>query len=415
MAVNAHKVFYNPAGENSYLGALSVDEPEKSRLRAARDEIREALRSGFRDWGKFVEDAQLFEAAAITGISNSSSASLRPKFRMQGSWSYDTLNRFNQNPPQQIDLDDGIFLPVSFISKGGTTHPVVASAGYFLAVEKILAPLCRKRGWTLNTDQRSCVRIVISPTAHIDLALYAIPDEEFSVLLEKASTSRRFDDEKADDLQTIFDEIYPTLSADQIMLAHRKEKWKPSDPRKLEDWFLGAVKEHGLQLRRVCRYLKAWRDHQWPKCKLSSIALMACAVSAYEDADGSIPENRDDLAVQMVAARLAQLLQGRIENPVVEGQFFDEGWSSEIRSDLVRKAQELKARIDEALSAKEARSVIENLQAAMGQYLPNDEALVQIDSEVKSPAILTSGMLKDFGKDRDAAESVKKGGDSRYG
>ncbi len=59
--------------------------------------------------------------------------------------------------------------------------------------------------------------------------------------------------------------------------------------------------------------------------------------------------------------------------------------------------------------------MIENLQAAMGQYLPNDEALVQIDSEVKSPAILTSGMLKDFGKDRDAAESVKKGGDSRYG
>lgn len=415
MAANAHKVFYNPAGENSYLGALAVSEPEKVRLRAARDEIRETLRSGFRDWAKFVEDAQLFEAAAVTGIPNTGSASLRPKFRMQGSWSYDTLNRINQNPPQKIDLDDGVFLPVSFISKGGTAHPIVASAGYFLAVEKILAPLCSKRGWSLITDKPSCVRIVIDRTAHIDLALYAIPDEEFSVLVEKASAAARFNDANADDIQTIFDEIYPTLPADQIMLAHREEKWKPSDPRKLEDWFRGAVEDHGAQLRRVCRYLKAWRDHQWPKCKLSSIALMACAVSAYEAADGSIPENRDDLAVQMVAARLAQLLQGRIDNPVVEGQFFDEGWSTDIRSDLVSKAQELKTRIDAAISTKEARSAIENLRAALGQYLPDDEALVQIDSEVKSPAILTSGILKDFGKDRDAVESVKKGGDSRYG
>lgn len=415
MAANAHKVFYNPAGENCYLGALTVGEPEKNGLRTARDEIRETLRSGFRDRARFVEDAQLFEASAVTGLLNNGAVSLRPKFRMQGSWSYDTLNRINQNPPQKIDLDDGVFLPVSFISNSGTAHPIVASDGYFQAVEKILAPLCKKRGWSLVTDKPSCVRIVISPTAHIDLALYAIPDQEFKVLIEKANTSARFNDTKGDENQTFIEQIYRNLPADQIMLAHREEKWKPSDPRKLEDWFLAAVRDHGLQLRRVCRYIKAWRDHNWPKCKLSSIALMACAVSAYEVADGSIPENRDDLAVQMVATRLIGLLQGRIENPVVAGQFLDEGWSPEIRSDLVRKAQELKGRIDAAVSAQEPRGAIADLRAAMGRYLPEDETLVQIDSEVKSPSILTSGMLKDFGKDSDAVESVKKGGDSRYG
>jgi hypothetical protein len=62
------------------------------------------------------------------------------------------------------------------------------------------------------------------------------------------------------------------------MLAHRDEGWKPSDPRKLEEWFRAAVRQHGEQLRRVCRYLKNWRDNRWEGCRLSSIALMACTV-----------------------------------------------------------------------------------------------------------------------------------------
>ena len=42
---------------------------------------------------------------------------------------------------QEIDLDDGVFLPVSFLSQNGGAHPIVASAGYFAAVERILLAL----------------------------------------------------------------------------------------------------------------------------------------------------------------------------------------------------------------------------------------------------------------------------------
>src|SRR5205085_2773416 len=109
----------------------------------------------------------------------------------------------------------------------------------------------------------SCVRIRISDEAHIDLALYAIPDLEFGRLVEKAalaeSTFAR--DEFRREMQeaiALDQAVYANLRSDQIMLAHREEGWKPSDPRKLEDWFTGAVKKFGDQLRRVSRYLKGW-------------------------------------------------------------------------------------------------------------------------------------------------------------
>ena len=125
------------------------------------------------------------------------------------------------------------------------------SSGLFLAVER-LEPLCKRKGWKLNKAKASCVRVG-SGHAHIDLALYAIPDVQFAQLLEKAARAGNavLSQQAFRDLQEsrdLTDEVYRGLSGDQIMLAHRVEGWKPSDPRKLEDWFREAVEKFGEQL-----------------------------------------------------------------------------------------------------------------------------------------------------------------------
>ncbi len=48
---------------------------------------------------------------------------------------------------------------------------------------------------------------------------------------------------------------------EDIHLAMRNGEWKKSDPEQVSKWFNDRVTEHGDQLRRVCRYLKAWRDY----------------------------------------------------------------------------------------------------------------------------------------------------------
>jgi hypothetical protein len=142
---------------------------------------------------------------------------------------------------------------------------------------------------------------------------------------------------------------------------------------------------------------------------------MACVVAAYDEASAAIAENRDDLALQMVAKRLPELLERRIPNPVVDGQHLDDGWTGEYRADFIAKARALATRIDAALAANQSGTVIEHLRATLGAYLPDDEDLVVIEAPIGSPAILQSGILKDFADEPDAREAVQKGGDGRYG
>src|SRR5260370_13448828 len=109
---------------------------------------------------------------------------------------------------------------------------------------------------------------------------------------------------------------WDTLPSDCVLLAHREDDWISSDPRKIHDWFIDAIHIYGSVLRRVCRYLKAWRDHNQPHLDdVSSILLMVCASQAYEHLGRPNVPSRDDLALLRVAARLPRLLAGSVYNP----------------------------------------------------------------------------------------------------
>lgn len=378
MGLNAHRVFENSTAYGSFHSAITVSPAQEDALRSARDDIRAALRVGMRDWSTVIEKAFLFDERLAT----LEPPALRPKFRMQGSFSYRTQVEPAQLPPQEIDLDDGLFLPVSFLTDRGGRHPVVASAGLFATVERVLGPLCEKNGWTLITDKPSCVRVEISDTAHVDIALYAIPDAQFAELLEEAALRKSAKGEVTtaavirDQLE--FDEdLYRRISASEIMLAHRREGWKPSDPRKLDEWFQAAVDRHGQQIRRVAKYLKGWRDFQWLECRLSSIALMAAIVAEYDRHPAWFDQSRDDQAVLVVAQSLPAFLSGKIDNPVVPGQRLDEGWTPDMRNSFVARASQLGATLESAINRSISPSAtLVLLGKEFGDRIPAREDLI---------------------------------------
>lgn len=413
MAFNAHRVFAGPANDRHFLAALTLDDDHRRKLSDARDACREAIRMGLQNWSAIVEENLLFDHI----LRDAMPRSLRPKFRMQGSYAYHTLNDPAHKPPQEIDLDDGVFVPVSFLRDHGRNEPALISAGYFQAVEIALLPLCERRGWTLVTNKSSCVRVEIDAGAHVDFALYAIPDQEFSELVEaRMSASSLHDRMTALDAADFAEPIYRALSEDEIMLAHREEGWKPSDPRKLEAWFQDAVNAHDHQLRRICRYLKGWRDFHWEACRLSSIALMACVVTVYQQAATRPQASRDDLALLMVAERLPTLLSARIENPVVPGQYLDESWQTSMRQDFVEKANSLLQQLREAIHGTDSPTrALASLIFAFGDRLPNDESLIQPEEAPAAPSVLTAGLVRQMAGESAPQQAVKREGDRRYG
>lgn len=218
----------------TFLQALDLSSEERQNIDAARKDIRCALREGL--------SAALREKG-YTG------RMCEPKFYIQGSWAYKTLNRPCQTPPQQSDVDDGVYLPLSIIKEEAKPH--LAINDFFSAVTEVLEPLCNDSGWELKR-QANCVRIIISHYAHIDLPLYAIPDDQYLLLKAEMSARNIMILDSID--ATAATQTWKRLPSDQILLACDRG-WIKSDPLSMKEWFEQEVQDKGKQLRRVIRYI----------------------------------------------------------------------------------------------------------------------------------------------------------------
>ena len=109
---------------------------------------------------------------------------------------------------------------------------------------------------------------------------------------------------------------FPWEDLQNIMLATRKGEWKKSDPFAVTRWFVDLIEEHGEQLRRLCRYLKAWRDFVWRDGGgPSSILLMICAAELFDKRF-----HRDDIALQDAAERMIKMLTSDIHVAGIDGK-----------------------------------------------------------------------------------------------
>lgn len=353
--LNLSPLFNTSENEKSLLQALELTPAEKLLISSAKEDVRVCLRSGI---PRVLRD-QGYEGAVP-----------KPRFFTQGSWAYKTLNSPAYMPPQQSDVDDGAYLPISFLK--GTKRPSTASTIFFAAAEAALAELVESKkseGWKLVTDKPTCIRIEISTTAHIDIPLYSIPDDEY-VTLEKAAFRYGYDslldavnERKADN--------WTSLPTDEVLLAHREENWVMSDPRPVKDWFIDRV-DGQEQLRRVVRYLKAFRDWQWKTKGPSSILLMAAAAPLYVKMD-----RRDDMALLEVLKGLPAALRAGVNNPVDEMESLTGRMTDDEVEDAAKKFEDFERHLNGAVHAKDSVTACGWMVKMFGPRFPNEPSRIK--------------------------------------
>ncbi len=350
----------------SYHQALQVAPAKEASLKEARREIRNAIRaaaSRIRLEDRFWQG----KMAVVRQLRND----ITPKFFTQGSVAYNLLVDPCQRPPQQLDLDDGMYVRVDYLENG---QPALVAKALFALVEEALRPLCERKGWNLITSKDTCVRVQISRDSHIDVPIYSAPRHlaESLSFAEEASRMGRVAKRAG--------KVYPKLPSDQIMLAHRDGTWEQSDPLKLQDWVEACVVRYGEDFRRACRYLKGWRDYAWDRCCLSSITIMAAVAEALEQLNGMHRNLEDDRLVYEVAHRLPDIFRSNLFNPVFPGQgVVLNDWSDEERANVVAAAAALAANMHSALrGTADATLVVQALRRAFGERIPYRPDVVEI-------------------------------------
>lgn len=380
--LNLHELLGSSKG---YLRAINVPDDDAETLRQAREEIRHAIRGAFANPEIYIRKNDLFINNAA--IPTRDLELKKPKFRLQGSFKYETANDCQINPPQEIDQDDGMFLPVGFFrSKAGVT-PLIASDSYFALVERAIEPLAQKRGWTINYEKDTCIRVHISNRLHLDIPLYVIEDGAFETLVNDEVRKRFQDEASVKQELELADTIYRNIAEDQILLAHRTEKWIESDPRKIEIWFENSVSTFGTILRRLSRIFKGMRDANNMDDQIGSICIMAAIVDAAKTVKPYSP-NREDLAIRDYATELSRLFGNYIYNPAFPGDSekrLCKRWDDETRHNIQELFKNAGQILNSAIcGTSDRQEALKLTQSVFGHRVPNDISLIKLVGQAET-------------------------------
>lgn len=367
--------------DEGYCQEIKVKDIDKKRLASARDTIRQHLRASFATLRIADNQNALLIEKTRTALAGQR-AFLAPKFHMQGSFVYNTHTDAIQHPPQEIDMDDGMFLPVRFFMQDSET-PVVDCNLYIDNVKTSLEKLATKKtGWWVE-EKACCLRMHINKRLHVDIPLYAIRDEKYDGLVE--ALNKAFSTFSLDSLREQVEldrNIYTDLNTEDMRLATR-DGWIKSDPRKLEEWFKGKIRVHGEALRTITRVFKGYRDYIWTDSSLSSICIMAAVVKAYDE-NPEFSSLRLGAAIESVSNALVQILASPIENPVYPGDqktCLCNGWSSTERQSIRKAFQNLGDAIDRAATVSDPAYALQRIRGEFGDRMSNDVALLELTTE----------------------------------
>ncbi|MBP4064403.1 CBASS cGAMP synthase [Acinetobacter baumannii] len=414
MTWNFHSYYTNR--DTGLIGQLILDDRDKDGLKALRQIVRERTRDVFDEAKQLVNSSKHYYTALsfraefvgtnfqylspddqkilselIIDLSEDLKTEflkLSPRFWTQGSFMYDTLNR-PYKPTQEMDIDDGTYLPMQFFED----KPAIGHQLLLLLVDASLKSLAAEHyGWSFESKD-TCGRIKIpAKSVHIDVPMYAIPYEKFlekEVLLRKAANSQ-ISIEMYDGISAADHALYDQLETDCVNLAIRKddEKWIKSDPKDVHLWFQDACQRTGQHLRKVCRFLKAWRDAgDWKEKESngpSSISLMAAVV---EILDKTHVDPKDFGSLMLtVAKKLPETFKKGVESPDENDDrpLFPPYYEHEPKhTEVIQKLEQL---VDSLESAYTAHSKQDALDILNGEYGDRVRDLNLIVSQAAAPA-----------------------------
>ena len=142
----AHRLLTNGNENIAFINNLNITDTEDELLVNCRKDVRKYLREGFH---------QLRNSSAIKFQEfEDEIKNLKPKFWTQGSYAYKTMNNPAFNPPQQIDLDDGVYFPMALLD--GKPHAVKNKL--LKLVKLILTELAENKGWGVS-EKPTCIRV----------------------------------------------------------------------------------------------------------------------------------------------------------------------------------------------------------------------------------------------------------------
>lgn len=255
---------------------------------------------------------------------------LQPKFHPQGSTEMNTT----VNPIVEYDDKDNVILKydldygIYFIEKQDEDNKQSINTWHdwvFNAVENHTdTPPKRK-----NT----CIRVYFSDGHHIDLPIYYKKD-------------------------------------DNIELAHKSKGWIFSDPKEFFEWF-NNIADKNEQIRRVVRYLKAWKNYrEFKNSRLrlpSGFELTILAVSNYFE------EDNDDDAFRSVVKNIKNSLELEFKclrptTPVGEDVFAN--YSETQKNDFLNALDVLLNACNKAKDEKNFKKATEELRKQFGNRFP---------------------------------------------
>ncbi|TYC61398.1 hypothetical protein FMN50_06885 [Rhodobacterales bacterium] len=371
---NAHALFCGLKSTPSYLANLTIDDKARKGLLDARRAIRATLKSAAKHL--VIEDKYWQEGTRFKDSWRQRPDAIELKFMTQGSFAYGTLNAPAQAPRQEIDLDDGMYVPVDFLESG---EPALAAKALFEFVETALKPLCDENDWRV-TQKANCVRVKLWQGAHIDIPIYSIPRIKFEQLVEAAT--------KMDFADGLFSQKRISqmnrLPSDQVMLARSDGTWVQSDPQQLHEWVQERKDRFGAVYLRLCRFYKGWRDFIWIDSPLSSLCIMRAVEMALNEFDGFPSDERDDELILKVAELVPDYFDGKISNPVLTNLHLNE-WEDKERSVIVKAANDLKDEMTSALHRTgDAERVVQKLRDRFGDRIPYRPDAVKIGSRIEA-------------------------------
>jgi len=346
--------------DDTYLNNLELRTSQKELLRNARRLVREALRAAFKK-----------ETAAFFGEEKP----ISPNFFTQGSWGYKTINRPTHCPPQQTDMDDGCYLPMTFV-RG--QNPKRAATWFFDVADKALDALVAQQGWErCDSSKETCCRVIIDGENHVDVPLYAIRDEQFLVMKrslteDRAGVFREAVAAVSEEDEYTFD--WSMVTEEDVLLAKRNGVWEPSNPMDVMGWARSAVEQAGSQLRDTWRAIKGWRDQVFPNGGgPSSISLMVMVEADFEGIEG-----RADLALRAAAKSVRERITGSIEAPWDKREDLNRLSPSE-RVLVAQKAKELEEELDYCFQGTlgNVAQYLQRLRTHCGKHFSEDKSRVK--------------------------------------